>query len=311
MQKNKDSLLFAAGKARIPGSKKTVYNHRASARRFVEQLRAEGYGVRHWANVTTKHLAVVARAWLDRGLSVATVKNYLAGVRAVASAYGNTRLETDNAALGIARRVYIDNRDKSVPETAYRAAVEQLAAGSPKERRVALLLLLQRELGLRKEEAFNITARSLLGDERLFLSEGTKGGRDRMLASISERQRTLIERLRTVAGRGNLIPRGMTERQWERYYYKALARAGLTKEECGASGHGLRHAYAQARYEALTGFPCRARFPSLADFQINAHETAGPAWVNLDRDARMVLKSELGHGADRDDVISQYIGASR
>jgi hypothetical protein len=27
------------------------------------------------------------------------------------------------------------------------------------------------------------------------------------------------------------------------------------------------------------------------------------------RDARQIIKAELGHGPDRDDVVSQYLGA--
>lgn len=29
----------------------------------------------------------------------------------------------------------------------------------------------------------------------------------------------------------------------------------------------------------------------------------------VDKDARLIIKSELGHGPDRDDVVSQYVGS--
>ena len=36
---------------------------------------------------------------------------------------------------------------------------------------------------------------------------------------------------------------------------------------------------------------------------------AGEGWRKLNQDARQIIKAELGHGPDRDDVVSQYLGA--
>jgi len=82
-----------------------------------------------------------------------------------------------------------------------------------------------------------------------------------------------------------------------------------TKKDCGASSHGLRHAYAQQRYEQLTGFRAPCKFATKEDFRNAAYQSAGSDWKKLDQDARLFLKSELGHGPDRDDVVSQYLGS--
>gem|GEM_PF-4742227 len=57
-----------------------------------------------------------------------------------------------------------------------------------------------------------------------------------------------IEYTRHMVDGTNTMPNNNTERAWEQRFYKTLHRYGLTKSACGASSHGLRHAYAQERY---------------------------------------------------------------
>ena len=97
--------------------------------------------------------------------------------------------------------------------------------------------------------------------------------------------------------------------QWERHFYETLRSHGLSQDKCGASSHGLRHAYAQARYEQITGFSLRCKFESSESFRANAERTADEDWSKADQDARQIIKAELGHGPDRDDVMAQYLGA--
>ena len=52
------------------------------------------------------------------------------------------------------------------------------------------------------------------------------------------------------------------------------------------------------------------KFDSVETFRENAERIAGEDWKKRDCDAREVLKVELGHGRDRMNVISQYIGRS-
>ncbi|MBW1794108.1 MAG: hypothetical protein JRJ38_06705 [Deltaproteobacteria bacterium] len=118
-----------------------------------------------------------------------------------------------------------------------------------------------------------------------------------------------IESARHVVDGTNAISNNM-ERAWEQRFYKTLHRHGLTQSACGAASHGLRHAYAQERYAHITGFQPSVKFESGEAFRENAERVAGEEWKKLNSDAREVLKVELGHGRDRMDVISQYIGRS-
>ena len=70
-------------------------------------------------------------------------------------------------------------------------------------------------------------------------------------------------------------------------------RAGLSQL------HGLRHAYAQERYEELTGWECPATGgPDRKSLSLKQRE--------LDREARLTISEELGH--EREQVTTAYLG---
>ena len=63
--------------------------------------------------------------------------------------------------------------------------------------------------------------------------------------------------------------------------------------------HGLRHAYAQERYEELTGWKCAAAGgPGSKTLTLEQREQ--------DQDARLVISQELGH--EREQVTAAYLG---
>jgi len=299
------------------GSYKTQYNHKTEVNRFVSELRELGYGVQRWDNLSMKHVAEVVNAWQERGLSPATIKEYLSGVRVCAGFYGNDRVaESANAEFGIENRVYVSNQDKSTPLDTYQQAVDRLVSSPDiRDHAVAAQLQLQRNLGLRVEESTKfVPGRDVLADGRAYISAGTKGGRERMLPAEvvqSPGAQAAIKYAAQVAqelGKKNTIPRDMTERQYRSYYGRAVRSAGLTRANGGTS-HGNRHAWAQTRYKELTGFDSRIKHASREEFALAAGRARGQEWPKIDRDARLQIKSELGHGPDRDDVVSQYLGS--
>ncbi len=310
-----DSLMRAAQNARLQGSGKTVKAHKEEAMRFASELREAGYGVKRWDNLTSKHLAVVAERWVDQELKASTIHEYISGVRKVAEAYGNTHLKTTSELMNeagqriVEARVYATNQDKAVPLEVYAKSLERLRSGEFGEdgKRLACQMDLMRELGLRYEEArkFN-PERSVLADGRVYIVDGTKGGRDRMLHEVSEKGWAAIEGIRPYIDKqyGNSMP--CKEATWEGRGYDMAQATGISRAECGASFHGLRHAYAQERYEQMTGFRCQAAGGTLEE----AVAAAGDRWQDRDEEARLLLKGELGHGPERDSVVSTYIGTS-
>lgn len=113
-------------------------------------------------------------------------KEYLSGVRAVTRFFKNHRIAPENSAFGVENRVYLLNHDKSVPGAVYERIIADLKA-SPEinDNRIAAQLQLQRELGLRKEEAFKFDpGRAVMRDGTVFIQHGTKGGRERTVKTV-------------------------------------------------------------------------------------------------------------------------------
>ena len=244
-------------------------------------------------------------------MQTATIKEYLSGVRSVCQLYGNNRIATKNAVFGVENRVFVDNRDKSLPQEVYSRVVTELKKSDKSDdNRVAAQLQLERYLGLRSEEACKFNGhQALMTDGRVFVQHGTKGGRERIINEVSEKGREAIRYANELSGINNLIPRGNSEKQWIQKYYRIIRANGITKKACGTSSHGCRHAYAQDRYKEITGFAAPCKFESKGEFRKNAVKIAGQGWRKLNQDARQIVKAELGHGPDRDDVVSQYLGA--
>ena len=118
-----------------------------------------------------------------------------------------------------------------------------------------------------------------------------------------------IQYAKEISGTNNLIPEDHSEKRWIQKYYRIIRGKGISHKACGASSHGNRHAYAQERYEAITGFKAPCKFETKEAFRQNAERIAGNNWRKLNQDARQIIKAELGHGPDRDDVVSQYLGS--
>lgn len=112
-----DSLIFAGHRAvkGSGGSYLTQHIHIREIERFVGTLRELNYGVQKWSNVCNKHVHRVVTRWKADGLSTATLKEYLSGVRLAVRFYGG-KIAERNSAFGIKNRVYISNIDKAVPD---------------------------------------------------------------------------------------------------------------------------------------------------------------------------------------------------
>ena len=151
-----------------------------------------------------------------------------------------------NEHYGIPDRRFVTNESKAKTVTC-----EQLE--KVRDEHVRMSLELQQAFGLRREEAMKI--RPCIADQgdHLFLKASwTKGGRERIVPIRTEAQREVLNRAHRLAGRGSLIPSNRNYVHQMRIYEGNTRRAGLHHM------HGLRHAYAQNRYEELTGWKCPA-----------------------------------------------------
>jgi integrase len=159
---------------------------------------------------------------------------------------------------------------------------------------IRLSLELQEVFGLRREEAIKFIPHFADEGEQLRLKASwTKGGKERVIPIRTVKQREVLDRAHRLAGRGSLIPSAKNYRQQLRVYEAETARAGLSKM------HGLRHAYAQSRYQALVG----RKAPAAGGPAVSM---LTPEQRQRDQDARLIISQELGH--ERPQIVAVYLG---
>lgn len=155
-------------------------------------------------------------------------------------------------------------------------------------------LRLQAAFGLRREEAIKFQASYAdRGDYIALKDSWIKGGRERTVPITTSEQRTVLNDARSLAGNGSLIPAHKSYIQQRHVYDGQCKAAGLSNM------HGLRHQYAQMRYEALAGWkpPAAGGLPQAA---------LSSELRLLDGYARRVISQELGH--ERVQIVAVYCG---
>ncbi len=235
-------------------------------------------------------------------LSVAYAQNLLSTVNVVLEALrGDGTIRVSPAGL-VGERTHVrDTPPPGLGSTAVQQCAQSLRESG--HDRVAAVVELARDLGLRVREASMLDARAALREAstqgQINVTAGTKGGRghhvDRWVP-VSERAMGTLHRAANAQGASrNLIPPDKAWRQWNDHVHHRWAQAserhGLGKL------HDLRAAYACERYRALTGQP--------------APVVAGRRVVDAvrDRHARETIARELGHA--RIDVVGAYVGGAR
>jgi integrase len=254
---------------------------------IANQLHDLGFRRMHAKSLRPKHVEALVKHWLETKVAVGTIKNRMAAIRWWAAKVNRRHVVArSNDHYGIPRRQYANsaNRVTVLDEDKFARITDQY---------VRMSLELQREFGLRREEAIKI--RPVLADkgDTLWLKPSwTKGGRAREIPIRTEAQRQVLDRAYALAGKGSLIPAEKTYKQQKNRYEGQCIRAGLCKM------HGLRHAYAQRRFEEIAGFPAPlAGGPKRADLTNDQRA--------LDKKARAVISAELGHG--REQITVTYL----
>lgn len=254
-----------------------------------KQLKRGGY--RHLTPQTLKlkHVKFLVEHWQSQGLGIGTIKNRMAHIRWVFEKTGREHLlPKSNEELGIGKRVFSDNSINKAKEL----DVAKLNAISDPYLKTALEL--QSAFGLRREEALKFNPTIAIKADRIYLKGSwTKGGKEREIPIRNEYQTLVLERALTIAPSGSLIPTGKKYIQQLKHYENTCQKVGLCKN------HGLRHQYAQKRYEELTGMKApKAGGPTSKD--LNSVQKSA------DKEARLTISKELGH--EREEITVIYLG---
>ena len=256
-----------------------------------EQLvKQSGYIHMHAFELKGRHINTLLALWNTQGLTPATVKNRLAVLRWWADKVSNPgTLKPTNAHYGIAKRQTVTKVSKTrdlPPDKLDRV----------RNAHVRMSLELQRACGLRREGSLKIKPHQAdHGDILVLQASWTKGGRPREIPILTTAQREVVDRAKALVRfkEASLIPRHLSYKQQLGAYVGHCRRAGLDHM------HGLRHAYAQQRFEELAGFACPAAG--------GPHRQAlTPEQREADYDARLVVSAELGHV--REAITAVYLG---
>ncbi len=269
------------------GSYNTQADRMRSLALAARQLREAGFRQMKASSLKGKHVQALLDRWQGEGLSSGTIKNRLSHLRWWAEKIGKAGiLPADNTQLGVAERRYVTNISKACE---LGASLEQVT-----DPHVRMSLQLQAAFGLRREEAIKLQpSYADRGDHIALKGSWTKGGRERTVPIITAEQRDVLQAAHRLAGTGSLIPAHKTYIQQRHVYDGQCKAAGLSHM------HGLRHQYAQCRYETLTGWPVPAAGgPSV--------RTLSDTQRTQDTGARQIISRELGH--ERLQVTSIYLG---
>lgn len=276
----------------VRGHKEGSFGTRAARQSCLQQcantLHDLGFRKLTPEGIKPKHVEALVKYWQQNELSTGTIKNRLSHIRWWAKSVNKAPVVArDNDFYGIERRVYVSNINKA-------RELDKEGLDKITDKHVEMALRLQAAFGLRREEAIKFSPSYADRTDSIVLKGSwTKGGKPRTIPVLSEQQRGLLDEARLFAGRGAMIPSNKNYIQQLRTYERNTAKAGLDRM------HGLRHAYAQERYETLTGWKCPVQGGP-------ARKVMDAVMRARDTEVRLIVSRELGH--ERLAIVAQYIG---
>ena len=268
------------------------FSTRAARLKILKQaakdLKGLGFNRLRANQLKPKHVTRLVEHWHTKNLSTGTIKNRVACMRWWAEKVDKRNvIPRENAKLGIGRRAYVTNENKSLRNT-------QILIDRVSNQFVKLSLQLQKEFGLRREEAIKFRVKYADHGDKIELKRSwCKGGRKREIPITNQKQRKLLDKISKLSGAGSLIPSDKRYIDQLRIFERETIKAGISRT------HGLRHAYAQNRYEQLTGF----KSPSAGGKKNKELDSCEKL---VDGMARAKISHELGH--NRSEITSVYLG---
>lgn len=291
---NRDFKLI--GKRNRDGAFATQHDRERILTMVANQLHEGGFRNLRAHGLRTKHIEYLVNRWQSEGASSGTMKNRMAALRWLAEKIGKDNIVArTNAAYGIADRQFVTNESKAKELDAAKLA-------KVTDPYTALSLQLQATFGLRREESIKFQpAWADRGDTLVLKASWTKGGKEREIPIRTDAQRQVLDQAKALAtagggrngGPSSLIPADKSYKDQLNRFKAQTAFAGIDRV------HGLRHAYAQARYLELTGW----RAPAVGG---PTSRQLSRDMKEIDRQARLTISRELGH--EREQITAVYLG---
>lgn len=268
------------------GAVRTRVQRTTGLQLIARELRAMGHELPSARSIKPKHIDKLVAKWQADGLATGTIKNRLSWVRSwTAGVRKGSVVTKDNASLGVALRSMFNGNRAGVTTGAQLAKLGE---------RDALAVRLQMAFGMRVEESILFRPeQAVQGDALHMQASWCKGGRARVIPITHERQRMLLDELRSVVGDGCLVPPGTQSHVYRDQLDRRTWAAGIRDK------HKHRHWYAQWRYKILTNRDCTAAGGRPFEQMTAAERRADYA-------ARQAITRELGH--ERRQITDAYLG---
>ena len=263
--------------------------------RCIKDLHEMGFKVGHIKGIKERHVNALVEHWKTQEKSPATIKNYMSKLRKVAHHLGDTTMiAPDNSNYQINSRLYAPAVNKAITNVDFSRCENPY---------IRLSLEGQALFGFRREESFKfILSKARVGDALYIQPSWTKGGIGRVMKIRTHEQRQWLDRVSRLVRHGDsLIPREKTYKQHLYSYQVQIKKMDLN--HC----HGLRHAYAQKRYEELTAYfdeNKKGLIPPIKGGR--SYKELSPIEQAIDERARYILSRELGHS--RISITNIYCG---
>lgn len=273
-------------------SKEGSYSTQGTRHRILQlsanHLKELGFRKMNLTSLKTKHVEALVNRWKEEEISSGAMKNRMSSLRWWAEKIKKPGIiKKNNKEYGIGERKFVTNKNKGrdLPENKINKISNELVKYS---------LRLQEQFGLRREESIKFNV--VYADKGHYLQlkgSWTKGGKERLVPVMTVGQRQLLNEIKREVGDHSLIPDRKSYVQQLSVYEWQVNQAGFTKM------HGLRHSYAQRRYEELTGRMSPAA-GGLTRAELTEHQK------QLDLEARLIISRELGH--EREQITAVYLG---
>lgn len=280
-------------------------------------------------NLKWKHIAPAVRD-LQKNVSSSTLPNKLSDIHWFLKLQEVRRgfIMPSNKEIGLDRRIRTTHTDKSIHDPGkYFIRLSELPLRSKYDKmigrnRQVIILQLQKQFGLRLEEACKFHPGRDIHEKTIDVISGTKNNRPRKGIPIrTDAQRNILnDVLRFRTGTGSLIPSNMKADPFINKMHHDLAIVGFSRKgEAGCSTHALRHLYAHDRFESVAGIRPLVEFPDKEAYHIAATESimrredvhnrgeAETKLSELEREGYETVNRELGHSEDRWDITGVYL----
>lgn len=236
-------------------------------------MQKSGYFLSDIRQLKQKHIRCLVAHWKDKELSTRTIKNKLSMLRFTCMAMKK-------------HLVVLENKDYDLPErkpSEKMRAITDIDLKKFDDPYIRFSVALQKMFGLRREESIKFNASMADKGHHLELQASwTKGGIARDIPIRTEKQRQLLDEIKAFCGKKSLIPKEKSYIEQRRHYDDLVKQSGYRNL------HGLRHAYAQSRYQTLT-----KTLPPKLGGKISQEMTSQER--HLDTQARQIISRELGH----------------